>query len=171
MNLISPVLKGARIRLRPHRADDFESLAHIYSTDRSKFIDGPKPRDAVWQSFAADAGQWVLLGFGSWAIEDQSSGTYIGQTGLNFPVNYPERELGWVLFQGFEGKGYAFEAACLARAFALETLGWDGCVSYIDPENHRSIRLAERLGAVRDETAATPNGDPCLVYRHTRVLT
>ncbi len=39
-------------------------------------------------------------------------------------------------------------------------------VSYIDPRNERSIRLAERLGARLDPRAAQPEDDPCLVFRH-----
>jgi RimJ/RimL family protein N-acetyltransferase len=147
---------------------DFPPLAQLYETPRSAYIDGPKHRAAVWRDFASDVGQWVLLGFGGWSVEERATGALAGYTGLNAPPEYPERELGWVMLNGFEGKGFAFEAASLARIFAFETLGWRGCVSYIDPANHRSIRLAERLGAVRDENAATPNGDPCLVYRHTR---
>ena len=149
---------------------DFPPLAQLYETARSTHIDGPKLRAAVWRDFASDVGQWVLLGFGSWSVEERATGALAGYIGLNAPPEYPERELGWVMLEGFEGKGYAFEAASLARTFAFEALGWSGCVSYIDPENRRSIRLAERLGAVLDEKAATPNGDPCLVYRHMRVL-
>ncbi|MFD2205828.1 hypothetical protein [Kiloniella antarctica] len=38
-------------------------------------------------------------------------------------------------------------------------------MSYIAPENHRSIKLAERLGAVLDtQGKAADHGD--LVYRH-----
>ncbi|MCP4820480.1 MAG: GNAT family N-acetyltransferase, partial [Shimia sp.] len=37
--------------------------------------------------------------------------------------------------------------------------------SYIDPPNAPSIRLAEKLGAVRDDTAARPDPND-LVYRH-----
>jgi RimJ/RimL family protein N-acetyltransferase len=86
------------------------------------------------------------------------------------PPEYPERELGWVILEGFEGKGYAFEAAKLARAYAFETLKFETLVSYIDPDNARSIRLAEKLGAVRDDKAARPEGDGCLVYRHANRL-
>lgn len=169
MNQTAPVIEGARVRLRPQVMADFSPLAELYETPRSAYMDGPKPRASVWREFASDVGQWVLLGFGSWSVEERSTGALAGYTGLNAPPEYPERELGWVLLDGFEGKGYAFEAASLARAFAFETLGWSGCVSYIDPQNQRSIRLAERLGAVRDRKAATPNGDPCHVYRHTSV--
>ncbi|MEL7026999.1 MAG: GNAT family N-acetyltransferase, partial [Pseudomonadota bacterium] len=44
-------------------------------------------------------------------------------------------------------------------------LGLSTLVSYIDPENARSIALAERLGAVRDDEAEKPEDNP-LVYRH-----
>jgi RimJ/RimL family protein N-acetyltransferase len=44
-------------------------------------------------------------------------------------------------------------------------LGWDGAVSYVDPKNLEAIRLAERLGAVKDKTARSVDGhDVC--YRH-----
>jgi RimJ/RimL family protein N-acetyltransferase len=165
--VIAPVIEGARVRLRPLVMADFDPLARLYETSRSMHIDGPKARTAVWSDFASDVGIWVLLGFGSWAVDERETATLAGYVGLNFPPHYPEHELGWVMLDAFEGKGYAFEAASLARAYAFETLGWTECVSYIDPENHRSIRLAERLGAVRDDKAATPNDEACLVFRHT----
>jgi RimJ/RimL family protein N-acetyltransferase len=168
VKLTAPVIEGARIRLRPLVMADFPPLAQLYETARSVHIGGPKPSAAVWRDFASDVGQWVLLGFGGWSVEERVTGALAGYTGLNAPPEYPERELGWVMLEGFEGRGYAFEAASLARGFAFDKLSWNGCVSYIDPENHRSIRLAERLGAVRDEKAATPNGEACLVYRHSR---
>lgn len=166
--MIAPVLQGGRVRLRPHRTDDFERLAEVFASPRSKYMDGQQSRAAVWRSFSADVGQWVLLGFGAWAVEEVSSGIYVGQVGLNFPADFPERELGWQVWEEFEGKGYAFEAAMLARGFAFGELGWATVVSYIDPENERSIRLAERMGALLDGNAATPNNEDCLVYRHLR---
>ena len=87
--------------------------------------------------------------------------------GITHPVEYPEPELGWLLFEGHEGKGYALEAATQAKRFAFDDAGLDRLVSYIDPNNRRSIRLAERLGATRDRGAPTPGGEPCLVYRHS----
>lgn len=164
--MIPPVLQGERIRIRPHRADDFERLVELFLSPRSKYMDEVKSRGEAWKNFSADVGQWVLLGFGAWAIEEVVNGIYVGQVSLNFPVDFPEHELGWQVWEEFEGKGYAFEAAMLARGFAFNELGWTTVVSYIDPENVRSIRLAERMGAVLDKKAATPNNEACLVYRH-----
>ena len=162
----APVLETGRLRLRPHRCEDFEPLAAMYASSRSRFVGGPLSRATVWRVFASDVGQWVLLGFGAWAIEHRATGACVGQIGLNFPVNYPEREIGWLLWEGFEGRGYAFEAATRARRFAYEELGWTTLVSYVDPANDRSISLARRMGAKIDPAAPTPNDEPCLVFRH-----
>jgi RimJ/RimL family protein N-acetyltransferase len=100
-------------------------------------------------------------------VEDRATGAYCGDVGLLHPAHYPEIELGWTLVAEAEGRGIACEAAVAARDWAFGTLGLTTLVSYIGPENARSIRLAERLGAVRDDTAARPEPED-LVYRHTR---
>ena len=43
---------------------------------------------------------------------------------------------------------------------------WNAAVSYVAPDNKRSIEMTERLGARLDPDAATPEGLTCLVYRH-----
>ncbi|TMV69267.1 GNAT family N-acetyltransferase, partial [Thioclava sp. BHET1] len=79
------------------------------------------------------------------------------------------REMGWSLWSAEgEGRGYAREAARAVIAHAFGPLGWDTAVSYIAPDNARSIALAERLGAIRDDSAAHPGDTPCLVYRHPK---
>ncbi len=85
-------------------------------------MDGVQSRAEVWKNLLTDVGQWVLLGFGAWAVEEVSSGIYVGQVGLNFPADFPERELGWQVWEEFEGKGYAFEAAMLAGGLLLANL-------------------------------------------------
>ncbi len=100
-------------------------------------------------------------------IQLLSTGETLGMVALNKPLHFPEREIGWIIWQRHQGQGYGFEAAVKAREFAFGTLGWSTAVSYIDPENQRSIALAERLGAVLDPGAKTPNDDPDLVFRHS----
>jgi len=72
-----------------------------------------------------------------------------------------------MLFEGAEGQGIGYEAAIAIRRYVFRDLGWDTAVSYIDQDNTRSIRLAERLGAVLDTEAARP-APKDLVYRHSR---
>lgn len=54
------------------------------------------------------------------------------------------------------------------RDFAFNELGWTRAVSYIDPENAASARLAERLDCYLDSDALTPDDDPTLKYVHSR---
>jgi RimJ/RimL family protein N-acetyltransferase len=162
----APLIRTERLLLRPYRMEDFPHLLAIYESDRSAFIGGRLSARQVWDGFMNVIGHWPVFGFGGWAIESSETGDLIGEVAVHRPVDYPETELGWLLFEGYEGRGYAWEAAVAARRFAFEHAAVQSLVSYIDRDNVRSIRLAERLGAIRDDAAATPNGDPCLVFRH-----
>ena len=164
----APTLTGNRVVLRHYTATDLDRLTEFYQSERTIHVGGTQTRDKVWREIGYDAGIWSLLGFGTWAVEERATGEFAGAVALNHPTDYPETELGWILFEAYEGKGYALEAAGMARDFAFEELELKTFVSYIDPDNARSIRLAERLGAVRDLHANTPHNEPCLVYRHSR---
>jgi RimJ/RimL family protein N-acetyltransferase len=92
----------------------------------------------------------------------------IGHAGPWFPPAGPSaRSAGPSGTLAAEGQGFAFEAARATVAHAFRDLGWDTAVSYIDPDNARSIALAERLGA-RPDPDARPNEPGLLVYRHPR---
>lgn len=112
-------------------------------------------------------GNWTLCGFGMFAVTDRASGRTLGVCGAHFPIHWPEREIGWHIWDArAEGKGIAYEAACAVRGHLFRDLGWDTAVSYIARGNTRSIRLAERLGAQPDPLAAFPGGLEGIVYRH-----
>ena len=89
----------------------------------------------------------------------------VGMTGGWFPAKWPEREIAWIIWPEKSGQGYALEATHAVRRHFYEVQGWDGAVSYIDPKNLDSIRLAERLGCVKDHAAPTIDGSDA-VYRH-----
>lgn len=161
-----PVLATERLVLRGPALADFAAYAEFFASPRSGYEDGPLTRGPAWKEFASATGQWLLRGYGAWSIEERATGAYVGETGIFHPAHYPEPELGWTVMAAFEGRGYAFEAARAARGWAHGSLGLATLVSYIDPRNARSIRLAERLGAMPDPAAAMPDLDPCVVYRH-----
>ena len=120
---------------------------------------------AAWEAFAADVVGWMFDGFGYWTVCENQTDAFIGMVGLSHPPYYPERELGWMILDAKQGNGFAAEAAIAVREHAYTTLGWSPMVSYIDRDNARSIRLAERLGC-RLETGAPAPDPEDLVYRH-----
>ena len=116
--------------------------------------------------FGTELGHRDLRGFGMFVFHRRDDPAPLGMAGPWFPEGWPETEIGWSVWTPeAEGRGYAHEAARATLAFARDALRWPAAVSYIDPGNARSIALAERLGARRDEAAAAP-GEGTLVYRH-----
>lgn len=166
----TPVLETARLTLRAPTMTDWERWVAFTADDRSRFVRGNEPMDLgkAWRAFAHVVGMWALRGYGSFVFCPKGSDDALGMTGPWHPMEWPERELGWTVWHAdAEGKGYAFEAAGAARDFAFRDLGWQTAVSYIDPENVRSIALAERLGCTLDREAQTPWKDTqTIVYRH-----
>jgi RimJ/RimL family protein N-acetyltransferase len=147
--MIAPTLHTPRLTLRMPILADFEPRATFAASDRAVWEGGPMDRAATWRQFASEVGQWPLLGYGPFSVDD-ASGTYLGEVGIYHPVDYPEPELGWFVVPEAEGKGVAMEAARAVMTWVRQTFGWDHTVNYIDPGNARSIALALRLGGTID---------------------
>ena len=163
----APTLTTDRLTLREYAAADFEAFATLYSSPRSKFADGPVSRSTAWTRFSAGIGRWPLVAYGAWAVDRKSDEACVGVVSLNHPIGeHEERELGWLLWEEFEGNGYAVEAAAEAKRFAFKVQRFSTLVSYIDKDNDQSIRLAEKLGATIDATATRLADERTLVFRH-----
>lgn len=160
-----PTLITPRLTLRSMQAADWDAYHHLMASDRSIFMGGPFDTAKAWGMFCADHAQWSLFGCGALMIENTASGECLGQVVINSGPLFPEFELGWCLYPEAEGHGFAYEAAAALRTWSLDAAHITTLVSYIDPENLRSIELAKRLGATLDSKAQRP--DPSdLVYRH-----
>ena len=161
----APRLCTERLVLRPPAPRDWPAYRDFALAGGMRHISPGITEGRAWRDFAAELGHWQMRGFGLWAVTRRGEDRAIGMIGPFFPVDWPEPEIGWMIFGEAEGRGYAFEAARATRADAYARLGWTTAVSYIAPANARSIRLAERLGAVRDDAAPRPSPE-ALVYRH-----
>lgn len=165
MTLAVPVLETERLRLRAPELSDFPAYAAFLASERARHERGPMDQRGAWREFCASLACWPLRGFGGWSVTSRDGGGYLGEVGLFQPIEYPEPEIGWMVVPEAEGRGIAHEAALAVRRWAYGTLGLPTVVSYIDPANARSTRLAERLGARLDREA--PSMEPgVLVYRH-----
>ncbi|WP_299750179.1 GNAT family N-acetyltransferase [uncultured Tateyamaria sp.] len=162
----APTLETERLILRVPELSDFDALAAFYASPRSSFVGGPQSRELSWRALALEAGHWVLRGFGRWTLIEKTTNTPVGIVGLWHPEGFPERELGWDLFDGATGKGYATEAAIAARSYAYDTLGWTTLTSLIAIDNEGSRRVAERLGATYDSDFTHERYGHMQLWRH-----
>jgi RimJ/RimL family protein N-acetyltransferase len=163
-----PVLETGRLRLRMPTLDDIPASFRFWSSARSQLMGGPWTMDQLTAETHGLLDQWRKHGFSLFTVTFHGSDDGIGGIGPFLPDTHPEPELGWSLWDAHnEGKGLAHEAAAAARDWFFATSGCKTAVSYTDPENHRSHRLCERLGATVDPAAPHPYGDePTLTYRH-----
>jgi len=142
-------LETERLRLRAFRHEDLDAYAAICADPEVMRYLGTGVtlnRNDTWRAMAGILGHWKLLGYGMFAMEVRETGELIGRTGYLNPPGWPGFELGWVLGRPWWGKGYAVEAAIKCRDYAFDTMGRDRLISLIRPDNHRSIKVAEKIG-------------------------
>lgn len=162
-----PTLETARLRLRRPEAADLEPLhAMLADPAVARWLGGVVPdREQAWRALALSLGHWTLRGYGPLAVEERAGGRLVGRVGLFFPAGWPGIELGWTIARPFWGLGYAGEAARAVRAWARAELQLKAPISLIVPENWRSRRVAEKLGAAIERRIEL-RGLPVDIWRH-----
>lgn len=163
--IVIPTIITERLILRPPVHADLLPMQEMLASDRARFMGGPYDSKGAWRLFCQDIALWQIYDHGALMIDLRSNGACVGEVGINHGPFYPEKELGWLLFEGHEGQGYAHEASAALRDWAFDQLRLESLVSYIDPHNHASIAVAQRLGAILDPDALRQDAED-LVYRH-----
>ncbi len=166
--MIVPEIETERLLLRGYRQSDFDAYAAMMADpDVVRYLSDGKPMNRVdaWRQMAMFAGHWELRGFGVWAVEERSTGAFIGRIGCFEPEGWPKFEIAYTLAQHAWGKGYATEGASAALNYARTELKRAGITSVIRPENSGSIAVATGLGATLGETVPF-YGKTALIYRY-----
>jgi RimJ/RimL family protein N-acetyltransferase len=150
-----PVIETARLLLRPWRASDIAAnTAMLSDSPTARYItpDGVAITSDIggWRNAAVISGHWALHGFGMFAVEEKSSGNYIGRVGPWCPPGWPGFEVGWGIDRAYRGKGYAVEAARASIDWTFATFEVDEIIHCIDADNEPSKSVARRLGAKHD---------------------
>ena len=163
------MIKTERLFLRKPTAADVEDPPAFLSDPRvMDFLGGfDEPAREVVQLWLDG---WEIYPAGKFIIET-GAGERIGRVGLNFydPVSWNRSsshdalpELTWALAHDQWGKGYATEAAAAVR----DWLSRGDLISLIAPQNIRSQRVADRLGARPTKTVELPDGGPHVVWEY-----
>jgi RimJ/RimL family protein N-acetyltransferase len=150
-----PVIETGRLILRQWRSDDVAAnTAMLSDPGTARFIaaDGKPITSELsgWRNAAVMSGHWALHGFGMFAVEERSSGKYVGRVGPWSPPGWPGFEVGWGIAKEFRGKGYAVEAARASIDWVFATFETNDIIHCIDLVNKPSQAVARRLGARRD---------------------
>jgi RimJ/RimL family protein N-acetyltransferase len=170
-----PTLQTERLILRAHTRADFAACAAMWSDPRvTAYIGGtPSSPQQTWMRMLGYRGLWSLLDYGYWAVEERSSGAFIGDVGFAdfqrvlVPSIAGIPEMGWVLAPDAHGRGYATEATSAALAWADEHLDVPRIACIIAPANEPSIRVAAKCGFL-EIARTTYQEKPTILFERSR---
>ena len=110
--------------------------------------------------------QWQLRGYGQWSVVEKEMGQVIGCVGFYHPQReWPGVDLGWVIHRSRWGQGFATEAATAALEWVWANTQVDRVISLVGPNDHRSIRIATKIGERFERAGVDPiNGEACHIY-------
>ena len=172
------VITTDRLVLRIPEPDDAEALLEfVGDREALRWIgDGPGGLDKAQAILERWIGRWERNGIGQFVVD--LDGELIGRVGLivwdrrtwelsayDVARDDAQAELGWALVTRAWGHGLATEAAKAVKDWWHATHGTERLVSLISPDNARSQRVAEKLGAVTEERIETAFG-PTDVWRY-----
>ena len=161
MQRSAPTLETERLILRDFRKDDLDAHAATLGDEEVMRHIGGKPlnREDAWRRLLGGIGMWSLIGMGPWAVELKADGRMVGHCGFfqferdMVPMILGEPEMGWIFDRSVHGQGIAYEACHAALKWAEDALRADSYPAIIDLDNFPSMKLAERLGFVRQADA------------------
>jgi ribosomal-protein-alanine N-acetyltransferase len=168
MTLQAPMqLTTSRLRLRPFTDTDLAAIHAIYrDPEVMRFVGHGAHRTIEDTANALRVYGDVLarVGFSFLAVVERRGGALIGDGGLH-PLGGrgPDVELGYTLARSTWGRGYATELGRALVAHAFEVLGVDRVVAQVEPGNHASRHVLEKLGMTERELR-TAYGRPHLLY-------
>jgi RimJ/RimL family protein N-acetyltransferase len=158
-----------RLLLRPFRESDLDDLTRLNADPQvMRYLGNGKPmtRAESWRQIATFLGHQQMRGYSILAIEERSTGQFLGRSGPWFPVGWPMLEVGWGVVPERQGEGVATEAGRASLDWCFANLGVDRVCSLIRSQNAPSIRVAEKLGATLDHQLEEFLGEPADVWVH-----
>lgn len=126
---VLPTIRTARLVLRPWAPDD--RPAQDVELDRAALRympPGAQPTHATWEEWFERRARQVETGQFTWCVADARTGDALGSVALfgrDAPVT-TRAELGYWLYEGARGRGFAGEAIDAALVFAFTPSSQDG---------------------------------------------
>lgn len=148
------ILKTDRFYLRQFREEDINSLHSIFSdTETMKYYPAPFSFDKTYNWIKRNQERYLEDGYGLWGICLNETNELIGDCGLVTQKvdGRTEVEIGYHINKKYWSKGFGSEAAKACKKYGFYQLGLNKLISIIDPSNIPSIRVAEKIGFVKEK--------------------
>jgi RimJ/RimL family protein N-acetyltransferase len=162
---LQPTLKGELLELRPLRPEDFHDL-YAVASDPLIWEQHPiqdRYKEEIFEGFFREA----LESGGAFIVLDARDGQVIGSSRFHgYDKERSEIEIGWTfLARSHWGGIYNGEMKQIMLRHAFRFV--DSVIFLVGPQNLRSQRALEKIGAVRVGSRPDASGRESLMYRIT----
>jgi RimJ/RimL family protein N-acetyltransferase len=161
---LQPTLEGRLLQLRPLQPEDYRALYAVASDPLiwEQHPEADRYQEAVFRTFFDEA----LRSNGALVAVDSATDEIIGSSRFHgYDADSSVMEIGWTfLARSHWGGDYNREMKRLMLRHAFELVD---VIFVIGPENRRSQRAIEKLGASRVGERPDPGGRIDLIYRMT----
>ena len=141
------VIETDRLRLRMFQPEDLNDLAAMLAdADVMRYGEDGQPKDRAVAEKALNSiiAHWQRHGFGRWAVEEKTSGEFVGFGGLRSLFGTPE--VVYHLAKAQWGNGFATELGRASLSDGFDVHRFARIVAIAKPENAASIHVMEKIG-------------------------
>ena len=168
-NLPWEITQTKRCIIREMTEEDLDAVYQVYAAPSiTKYMEGlyeDREKELEYtRSYIQHA--YTFWGYGTWIIERKTDHKIIGRVGFNLRDGYEEVELGFVIMEEEQKKGYAFECCEAVMKIGKEEYQFETVQALVKEENEASIKLCNKLGFHIEEKVYT-NGEEYLRFLHT----
>ncbi len=144
------ILTTERLQIRPYTLEDAPFVLELLNTPQWLNNIGDRGIKTL-----ADAEKYIEekyfpmyeeYGFGGYVTEKIGTKEIVGTCGIYKRPDLDHPDIGFALLPKYAKQGYAFEAACAIKEYAIHTLKLGILYGITLPTNTNSIRLLEKLG-------------------------
>ena len=149
------IAKTDRCVIREMQEEDLDGVYEVYAGKNiTKYMEGlyedHKEELEYTRSYIQNA--YAFWGYGTWIIERKSDRKIIGRVGFNLRDGYEEVELGFVIMEEEQQKGYAYECCCAVLDVGKTEHEFEKVQALVKGGNIASINLCRKLGFSYVET-------------------
>lgn len=148
-NLPWIITETYRCSIREMTEEDLDAVYEIYARESiTRYMEGlyENRQEELEYTRSYIQNAYRFWGYGTWIIERKSDKKIIGRVGFNLRDGYEEVELGFVIMEEEQQKGYAFECCRAVLKIGKEEYEFDSVQALVKEGNEASVNLCRKLG-------------------------
>lgn len=145
------IIETDRCMIREMTEEDLDAVYEVYTGKSiTKYMEGlyeDREEELEYtRSYIQNA--YTFWGYGTWVIERKADSKIIGRVGFNLRDGYEEPEIGFVIMEEEQQKGYAYECCEAVLKVGKEEYEFESVQALVRDGNTASINLCRKLGFV-----------------------